>query len=83
MPLCTHTFYTQVGLYLLELRGLTFLGHANLKALLQTTVLAAVAGHFVDLAVLVSVAGIHHVFLDTAPKETLSAAKQKVMRAFS
>ncbi len=50
---------------------LTFFGHANLKALLQPTVLATVAGHFVDLTVLVPMAGIHHVLLDTAPKETL------------
>lgn len=51
--------------------GLTFLGHADLKALLQPTVLAAVACDLVNLTVLVSVAGIHHVLLDTAAEETL------------
>ena len=58
---------------------LTFFGHANLKALLQPTVLAAVAGDFVDLTVLVSVAGIHHVLLDTAPKETLEMMKDNFL----
>ena len=56
-------------------RTLTFFGHANLKALLQPTVLTAVAGHFVDLTVLVSVAGVHHVLLDTAPEKTLKQIK--------
>lgn len=51
--------------------ALTFLGHANLKALLQPAVLAAVACDLVDLTVLVSVAGVHHVLLDTATEETL------------
>lgn len=51
--------------------GLTFLGHADLKALLQPAVLAAVACDLVNLTVLVSVAGVHHVFLDTAAEETL------------
>lgn len=51
--------------------GLTFLGHADLKALLQPAVLAAVACDLVDLTVLVSVAGVHHVLLDTASEETL------------
>lgn len=50
---------------------LTFFGHADLKALLEPTVLAAVAGHLVDLAVLVAVAGVHHVFLDASAKESL------------
>ncbi len=53
------------------LEGLTFLGHADLKALLQPAVLAAVACDLVNLTVLVSVAGVHHVLLDTAPEETL------------
>lgn len=61
------------------LTTLTFFGHADFKALLQPTVLAAVAGHFVDLTVLVSVAGIHHVLLDTAPKETLKNDKRKCL----
>lgn len=52
-------------------RGLTFLGHADLKALLQPAVLAAVACDLVNLTVLVSVAGVHHVLLDTAAEETL------------
>ena len=51
--------------------GLTFLGHADLKALLQPAVLAAVACDLVNLTVLVSVAGVHHVLLDTAAEETL------------
>lgn len=50
---------------------LTFFGHANLKTLLEATVLAAVSSHFVDLTVLVTVAGVNHVLLDTAAKETL------------
>lgn len=55
---------------------LTLLGHPDFQALLQPTVLAAVAGYFVDLTVLVSVAGIHHVLLDTAPEETLKPIKE-------
>lgn len=51
--------------------SLTFLGHPDLKALLQAAVLAAVACDLVDLTVLVAVAGVHHVLLDAAPKETL------------
>lgn len=51
--------------------GLTFLGHADLKTLLQPAVLAAVACDLVNLTVLVSVAGVHHVLLDTAAEETL------------
>lgn len=54
-----------------SLKGLTFLGHADLKALLQPAVLAAVACDLVNLTVLVSVAGVHHVLLDTAAEETL------------
>lgn len=56
---------------------LTFFGHANLKAFLQTTVLAAVACYFVDLTVLVSVAGVNHIFLNTAPEETLEVTNGK------
>lgn len=52
-------------------RRLTFLGHANLEALLQPAVLAAVACDLVNLTILVSVAGVHHVLLDTATEETL------------
>lgn len=51
--------------------GLTFFGHADLKALLQPAVLATVACDLVNLTVLVSVAGVHHVLLDTAAEETL------------
>ena len=54
---------------------LTFFGHADLEALLQPAVLAAVARHLVDLAVLVAVAGVHHVLLDTAAEEALSKAQ--------
>lgn len=58
---------------------LTFFGHANLKALLQPTVLAAVAGNFVDLTVLVSVARIHHVLLNAAPEKTLKQTQENVL----
>lgn len=51
--------------------GLTFLGHADLEAFLQPAVLAAVACDLVNLTVLVSVAGVHHVLLDTAAEEAL------------
>lgn len=50
---------------------LTLLGHPDFQALLQPTVLAAVAGDFVDDAVLLPVTSVHHVFLDASPKETL------------
>lgn len=52
-------------------RPQTFFGHADLKALLQPAVLAAVTSDLVNLAVLVSVTGVHHVLLDTATEETL------------
>lgn len=58
---------------------LTFFGHADLKALLQPTVLAAVAGNFVDLTVLVSVACIHHVLLNAAPEKTLKQTQENVL----
>lgn len=58
---------------------LTFFGHADLKALLQPTVLAAVAGNFVDLTVLVSVARIHHVLLNAAPEKTLKQTQENVL----
>lgn len=61
--------------------SLTFLGHADFKALLQTAVLAAVACDLVDLAVLVTVAGVHHVLLDAAPKEALQPGKRMSMLA--
>lgn len=60
--------------------GLTFLGHADLEALLQPAVLAAVACDLVNLAVLVSVAGVHHVLLDTAAEETLKHRETKDKR---
>lgn len=50
---------------------LTFLGHAHFEALLQPAVLAAVPGHLVDDAVLVTVTRVHHVLLDTAAEEAL------------
>lgn len=64
------------------LSRLTFLGHADLKAFLQPAVLAAVARDLVNLAVLVPVAGVHHVLLDTATEETLEhqEAKDKGVR---
>lgn len=61
--------------------SLTFLGHADLKALLQAAVLAAVACDLVDLAVLVTVAGVHHVLLDAAAKEALQPGKSVRMLA--
>lgn len=57
--------------------ALTFLGHADLKALLQPAVLAAVACDLVNLAILVSVAGVHHVLLDTAAEEALKHREGK------
>ncbi len=54
---------------------LTLLGHPDFQALLQPTVLAAVAGDFVDDAVLLPVASVHHVFLDASPKEALCDRK--------
>lgn len=57
--------------------ALTFLGHADLKALLQPAVLAAVACDLVNLAILVSVAGVHHVLLDTAAEEALKRREEK------
>lgn len=59
---------------------LTFLGHADLEALLQPAVLAAVACDLVNLAVFVSVAGVHHVLLDTAAEETLKHRETKDKR---
>ncbi len=51
---------------------LTFFGHPHFQALLQPAVLTAVAGDFVDDAVLFSVARVDHVLLDTSPEETLN-----------
>lgn len=51
--------------------ALTLLGHSHFQALLQSTVLAAVAGDLVDDAVLLPVTGVHHVLLDASPKEAL------------
>lgn len=73
----------EVGLYISwdsGLGGLTFLGHADLKALLQPAVLATVACDLVNLTVLVSVAGVHHVLLDTAAEETLEHQEAKDKR---
>lgn len=50
---------------------LTLLRHPDFQALLQPTVLAAVAGDFVDDAVLLPVTSVHHVFLNASPKEAL------------
>lgn len=54
---------------------LTLLGHPDFQALLQPTVLAAVAGDFVDDAVLLPVTSVHHVLLDASPKEALCDRK--------
>jgi hypothetical protein len=51
--------------------ALTFLGHAHFEALLQPAVLAAIPGHLVDDAVLVSVTCIYHVLLDATAEEAL------------
>lgn len=58
-------------------RALTFLGHADLKALLQPAVLATVACDLINLAILVSVAGVHHVLLDAATEEALKHREGK------
>lgn len=50
---------------------LTLLGHSHFQALLQSTVLTAVAGDLVDDAVFLPVASVHHVLLDASPKEAL------------
>lgn len=54
---------------------LTLLGHPDFQALLQPTVLAAVAGDFVDDAVFLPVTSVHHVLLDASPKEALCDKK--------
>lgn len=51
--------------------SLTLLGHSNFEALLEPAVLAPVARHLVDDAVLVPVARVHHVLLDAAAEEAL------------
>lgn len=50
---------------------LTLLGHSDFQALLQSTVLAAVASDLVDDAIFLPVTSIHHVLLDASPKEAL------------
>ena len=55
---------------------LTLLGHPHFQALLQPTVLAAIAGDFVDDAVLLPVTSVHHVLLDASPKEALCERKR-------
>lgn len=50
---------------------LTLLRHSDFQALLQSTVLAAVAGDLVDDAVFLPVTSVHHVLLDASPKEAL------------
>lgn len=54
---------------------LTLLGHPDFQALLQPTVLAAIAGDLVDDAVLLPVTSVHHVLLDASPKEALCERK--------
>lgn len=56
-------------------RVLTLLGHSDFQALLQPTILAAVAGDFVDNAVFLPVTGVHHVLLDAPPEEALRGTK--------
>lgn len=56
-------------------RVLTLLGHSDFQALLQPTVLAAVAGDFVDDAVFLPVTSVHHVLLDAPPEEALQDTK--------
>ena len=53
------------------MRTLTFFGHAHGEAPLQPAVLATVARHLVDDAVLVPVTRVHHVLLDAPPEEPL------------
>lgn len=50
---------------------LTLLGHSDFQALLQSTVLAAVASDLVDDAIFLPVTSVHHVLLDASPKEAL------------
>lgn len=57
--------------------ALTLLGHAHFEALLQPAVLAAVAGHLVDDAVLVPVTRVHHVLLDAAAEEALGVEEKE------
>lgn len=57
---------------------LTLLRHSDFQALLQSTVLAAIAGDFVDDAVFLPVTSIHHVLLDASPKEALFGRKSEV-----
>lgn len=59
---------------------LTLLGHPDFQALLQPTVLAAVAGDFVDDAVLLPVTSVHHVLLDAPPEEALWDRKTAAVR---
>lgn len=57
---------------------LTLLGHSNFEALLEPAVLAPVARHLVDDAVLVPVARVHHVLLDAAAEEALGTPQAPV-----
>lgn len=60
---------------------LTFFRHANLKTLLQAAILTAVASDLVNLAVLVPVAGIDHVFLDASAEEALRVKEKERLEA--
>lgn len=58
--------------------ALTLLGHSDFQALLQSTVLAAVAGDLVDDAVFLPVTSVHHVLLDASPKEALCDGERQM-----
>lgn len=56
---------------------LTLLGHARGEAPLQPAVLTAVPGDLIDDAVIVPVARVNHVLLDTSTEETLGGTNEK------
>lgn len=60
---------------------LTLFGHSHFQALLQSTVLAAVAGDLVDDAVFLPVTSVHHVLLDASPKEALRDGERQMSTA--
>lgn len=54
---------------------LTLFGHSHFKALLQAAVLASIPGDFVNNTVLISVASIDHVLLNTSAEKALQARR--------
>lgn len=62
---------------------LTLLGHARGEAPLQPAVLTAVPGDLIDDAVIVPVARVNHVLLDTSTEETLGGTNGKDNNMFS